>query len=376
MMNLKFFDTWLKNWGKTKIGDSGERFSVGIIRAAIAGLVLAAFLVPHSVYGRENNQQKLPGQVSLRNQTKYETKIRESLNLQKDFGNPTLAHQALDHLFGAIKKEIKPKSKYSKEEAVEALKAIGKVLKTEGNFEYCKNILLINGFKKQNDGKRFIDCDDYAFIYLAVGEHLGLSLEPVYVPKHVFLMCRLSEKTRFYWEPTLATEKDAGFYKGWMNLTEESGYPKILDEKEFEAVQFCNLGLAWYESGDYAKAIELYKRAIELNPVYAPAFNNLGVAYAKQGRFDQALRCYKKATEIDPDYATAFNNIGVAFFKLNDWQKATEYFEKAVDADPDYDRAYSYKAAALMRKGERNKALKVLNKIREKKIKALNPSLN
>jgi len=369
-MNLYFYN----NWKTAKILDAIVRAAVVITGAAIAEQALEAFLAPQVVYAEESHQQRLSRQVKLGHQPKFDLKIRASLDLQKDFGNPALAHQTLDHLFSKIKNMIKPRSRYNKEEAIEVLKAMGRVLKKEGNFEYRKNNLLIEGLKKQNNGKRFIDCDDYSFIYLAAGEYLGLSLEPVYVPKHVFLRCRLNDSTRFYWEPTIAAEKDIGFYRDWLNIPEESDYPKILNEKEFEAVQFCNLGVAWYEKGDYEKAIEYSKRAIRLNPNYAAAFNNLGVAYAKQGKFDLALGCYNKATNIDPNYATAFNNLGVAFYRLGSLQKAVEYFEKAIEADPKYDRACSYKVVVLMKKGERNKAFEFLNKRHELKSKTLSPS--
>ena len=350
------------------------RASFMIAVAFIAEQALEVFLAPQVVYAKESGQQILQKQVKIGHQYKYDIKIRESLDLQKDFGNPASSFQTLDNLLGKIEKKIKPRSQYNKEEAIEALKVMGGVLKEEGNFEYRENKLLIEGLRKQKNGKRFIDCDDYSFIYLVAGERLGLPLEPVYAPKHVFLMCRLNDSTRFYWEPTIAAEKDVGFYRNWLNLPEDSSYPKILTEKEFEAIQFCNLGVAWYEKGDYEKAIKYYENAVRLNPDYAAAFNNLGVAYAKQGKFNLAMEYYRKATNINHNYAVAFNNIGVTFYKLSYLQKAVEYFEKAIEADAKYDRAYDYKVVTLMRKGERSKAFEFVNKIRGLKQKTLSHS--
>ena len=243
------------------------------------------------------------------------------------------------------------------------MKVIDGVLKEEGKFEYKINNLLIEGLKMHEDGKRFIDCDDYSSIYLFAGERLGLSLEPVYIPKHVFLKCILDDYTSFYWEPTIASEKDAGFYRDLLKITDENSYPKILNEKEFEAIHFCNLGVAWYEKGDYTKVIEYSERAIRLDPKYAVAFNNLGAAYAKQGNLDVAMECYKKAASINPNYAAAFSNIGVAFYRLGSLQKAVEYFEKAIELDPQFDQAYDNKVIVLMENGERNRALSFVNKI-------------
>jgi len=340
-----------------------------VIGVVIAELAIAVFLSPQPVRSEEIHPQKLVKQLRAGRQNRYGVKIRESLESQKEFGNPASALQTLDHLSGKIEMKVRPRAKYNKEEAIEALKVIDGVLKEEGKFEYRKNKLLIEGLKKQEDGKRFIDCDDYSSIYLFAGERLGLSLEPVYIPKHVFLRCVLDDYTSFYWEPTIASEKDAGFYRDWLNIPDENSHPEVLNEKEFEAIHFCNLGIAWYEKGDYAKVIEYSERAIRLNPKYAVAFNNLGAAHAKQGNLDVAMECYKKATSINPNYAAAFSNIGVTFYRLGFIEKAVECFEKAIELDPNFDRAYNNKVIALMENGERNRALSFVNEIHEIKLR-------
>ncbi|HDZ26121.1 MAG TPA: hypothetical protein ENH65_06365, partial [Candidatus Aminicenantes bacterium] len=173
-----------------KILDAVIRAFVVITGVAIAGNTLGIFLRPQVAYAEENHPQKLVKQLKAGHQQKYDLKVREFLESQKEFGNPASAYQTLDHLFDKIKIKIRPRTKYNKEEAIKALKAIDGVLKKEGKFEYRKNKLLIEGLKKQKDGKRFIDCDDFSSIYLFAGERLGLFLEPVYAPRHVFLRCR------------------------------------------------------------------------------------------------------------------------------------------------------------------------------------------
>ena len=368
MRNLSFYNN--RKIKKTAgILHALVKATAAVIGVVIAELAVAGFLLSQPVHAEESYLQKPENQLKARHQNRYDLKVRESLESQKEFGNPASALQTLDHLFGKIEMKVRPRANYNKEEAIEALKVIDGVLKEEGKFEYRKNKLLIEGLKKQEDGKRFIDCDDYSSIYLFAGERLGLSLEPVYVPKHVFLRCILDDYTSFYWEPTIASEKDAGFYKDWLNIPDESSYPKILNEKEFEAIHLSNLGAAWYEKGDYAKVIEYSERAIRLNPKYAEAFNNLGAAYAKQGNLDVAMECYKKATTINPNYAAVFSNIGVAFYRLGYFEKALEYFEKAIELDPQFDQAYDNKVIILMEKGERNRALSFANKIHDLKLR-------
>ncbi len=368
MTNLRFNNS-RKRKKTARILHAAVIASALVFGVVIAGLVIAAFLSSQPAHAEESHQQKLVKQLKPGAQNRYNLTVRESLHSQKEFGNPASALQTLDHLYGKIEMKIRPKTKYNKEEAIEALRAIDGVLKEEGKFEYRKNNILIEGLKKQKNGKRFIDCDDYSSIYIFAGERLGLSLEPVYVPKHVFLRCIIDDYTSFYWEPTIAAEKDAGFYKDWLNMPDESIYPKILNEKEFEAIHFCNLGTAWYEKGDYAKVIEYSEIAIKLDPHYAAAFNNLGAAHAKQGNLDVAIECYKKAISINPNYAAAFSNIGVAFYKRGYLNEAVEYFEKAIEVDPEYDKAYSNKVVVLKVKGEHRRALSFVNKIHDLKQK-------
>ncbi len=366
MTNLSFYNN--RKIRKTAgILHSIVKATAVVIGVAIAGLAIAVFLSPQPVHAEESNKLELAKQLKAGHQNRYELKVCESLEVQKEFGNPASALQTLNHLFGKIEMKVRPRANYNKEEAIEALKVIDGVLKEEGNFEYRKNKLLIEGLKKQEDGKRFIDCDDYSSIYLFAGERLGLFLEPVYVPNHVFLRCMVDDYTSFYWEPTIAAEKDFDFYKDWLNIQDESSYPKILSEKEFEAIHLSNLGAAWYEKGDYAKVIEYSERAIRLDPKYAVAFNNLGAANAKKGNLDVAMECYKKATSINPKYAVAFSNMGIAFYKLGDFEKAVDYFEKAIELDPHFDRAYDNKVFVLMEKRERNRALGFANKIHDLK---------
>ncbi|NIM91555.1 MAG: tetratricopeptide repeat protein [Candidatus Aminicenantes bacterium] len=350
-----------------KILYSMVRVMVVFFGVTMTGQALDVIFQAKVVYAEENTRHVLSKRGMLKFRNSYDLKIRESLKLQKDFGNPVSALQTLDSLFEAIKKKITPRPQYNKEEAIRALKTIGDVLKEEGKFEYGRNNLLIEGLEKQKNGKRFIDCDDYSSIYLFAGERLGLSIVPVYAPKHVFLRCRSNDSRGFYWEPTLASEKDFYFYKAWLNITEDSGYPKILNEKEFEAIQLSNLGVAWYEKGDYEKAIKYYMKAVELNPDFFEAYNNLGVSYAKQGNYSQAIKCYKKATKKELNYATPFSNLGVAFYRLGYLDRAIKYFEKAIEVDPNYKRAYHYKVVVLLKKGDRKKALKFLRKIRKLK---------
>src|SRR5208283_4679285 len=73
-----------------------------------------------------------------------------------------------------------------------------------------------------------------------------------------------------------------------------------------------SMGVAYKNMGDIDRAIEEYKRAVEIDETYYKAYNNLGVAFYKKSFFDEAQKYFKKALEINPNYAVAKKNLEAA----------------------------------------------------------------
>jgi len=101
MMSLNFYN----NWKLAKTLDAIIRASLVITGAVVTVQALEVFLAPQVVYAEESPQQRLPKQVKADPQHKYDIKIRESLDLQKDFGNPASALQTLNNLGVAYAKQ-------------------------------------------------------------------------------------------------------------------------------------------------------------------------------------------------------------------------------------------------------------------------------
>jgi tetratricopeptide (TPR) repeat protein len=294
----------------------------------------------------------------------YDTNIRRSLERQKDFGDPEKANRYLDRLFDRFKTEIKSSFEYTKEEALEALRIIGRILHDEENFEYSKNKLLIEELNKDRQSKKYLDCDDSSSIYLAAAEHIGLPLKPVYFPDHVFLKCELENDSSFFWEPTMAVESHTAFYSQWTGVSFEGGFPIILDQTQLEAIQLSDLGVAWFYREDYQKASEFFQKSVEANSEFGTAYNNLGASLAKQGKLGDALDCYQTAIDKNPLNATAFLNTGVAFYRLGDFQKSVKFFDKTLKINPGSGKANLYKYRVLVADGKPRKAVRFLNQLR------------
>ncbi len=294
----------------------------------------------------------------------YSSNIRLALEHQKDFGNLRKANRNLDRLLKKVQKEVVPKNRFDKLEALEALGTIGGILEDE-NFAYSKNRLLIVELNKDRKSRKWLDCDDFSSIYLAAAELLGLPLKPVYFPDHVFLRCELENGPPLYWESTMAFECSIEEYRQWTGVSFDDSYPIILKNNQLEAIQLSDLGVAWFYRKNFEKATEFFQRSLDTDAGLGTAYNNLGASLARQGKLQEALDLYQTAIDINPNNSTAFLNSGVAFYKMGDMNKSIEFFEEALKISPGYNSAGLYKYRILLAKGEPTKAVEFLKELRE-----------
>src|SRR6202008_4456577 len=104
----------------------------------------------------------------------------------------------------------------------------------------------------------------------------------------------------------------------------------LLSKPLMRAITETNLGAALHEDGRTADAIAHYRRAIEIQPDYAPAFNNLGVALRASGSVDAAIDAYQRALSIAGDYPDAHYNLANALLERRRPTEAAAHFDIAL----------------------------------------------
>jgi tetratricopeptide (TPR) repeat protein len=109
----------------------------------------------------------------------------------------------------------------------------------------------------------------------------------------------------------------------------------ILSKSLMIAITETNLAVELQEEGRPADAVAHYRRAIAIQPDYAPAYNNLGVAERASGDVDSAITAYQRALAMRPEYPDAHYNLANALLAKNKPQEAEEHFRIALQTIPD-----------------------------------------
>ena len=103
--------------------------------------------------------------------------------------------------------------------------------------------------------------------------------------------------------------------------------------------KYSQIGLNYYNKGEYDKAIESFQKALHSEGESASVHYNLGLAYQAKGILDEAAREYKKSLELNPLDAEAHNNLGIIYHTLGKNDKAIMEFREAVRINPDFELA-------------------------------------
>jgi arylsulfatase A-like enzyme/Flp pilus assembly protein TadD len=104
-----------------------------------------------------------------------------------------------------------------------------------------------------------------------------------------------------------------------------------------------NLGLAYWNSGDVAKAEAAYRQALQQDNQFALAHANLGLLYLI------ALRDYPRAREslltavaLDPKLAAAHDALGAYYTKTGEFDQASRHWLRCLEIEPtNYDACFN-----------------------------------
>lgn len=97
-----------------------------------------------------------------------------------------------------------------------------------------------------------------------------------------------------------------------------------------DRIYYDELGSLYFRTARFDKAIDLFRRSVEIAPDSFYGYRNLGAAYHARGDFASAAAQFQKALQIQPD-ASLYSNLGTLYFSNGFYQESIEAFERALD---------------------------------------------
>ncbi len=94
-----------------------------------------------------------------------------------------------------------------------------------------------------------------------------------------------------------------------------------------------------YVKRNFSDAMQLYQRALEMNPNNSTIYFDMGYAYTTQGRHVEAIQAYQKAISLKPDFLAAYFNMGLAMKELHDYRNAIAAFQHTLKIQPHHSEA-------------------------------------
>jgi tetratricopeptide (TPR) repeat protein len=136
---------------------------------------------------------------------------------------------------------------------------------------------------------------------------------------------------------------------------------RTADKLSKEALYYQG-NFALYALGESDQAIELYQRALKIDPNFVLARYDLAVTYRGLGEVDKAIEEYEKVLKINPKFPEALSNLGGQYFRKGDVKQAVAHFRRAIEVYPNFIQALSNLGAALNKLGQSKEALPHLKK--------------
>jgi tetratricopeptide (TPR) repeat protein len=116
----------------------------------------------------------------------------------------------------------------------------------------------------------------------------------------------------------------------------EETYQRALELNPNDAKAYEGYGyLLLQVLGRPEEALIMHRKAVELDPLSAPAINGVGQVLERLGRFDEGLSWYERSFQVDPGYSLNLWSIGVHHWLVSgEYSEAVRWLTEAKSSDP------------------------------------------
>ncbi len=118
------------------------------------------------------------------------------------------------------------------------------------------------------------------------------------------------------------------------------------DEQDIRSLLM--LGNGYYLRGKISSAIEVFEKAIIVNPELPYAYYYLGVSHYRQLKLWDAKNALKKVIELAPEMLMAYYWLGMTYWHLGKYHKARKAFETLLEKKADSPMAHYHAALSCI----------------------------
>ncbi|MCA1640372.1 MAG: tetratricopeptide repeat protein, partial [Acidobacteria bacterium] len=134
-----------------------------------------------------------------------------------------------------------------------------------------------------------------------------------------------------------------------------------LDSQSFEAHVSLGAVKSLYD-WEWQEAEREFKRAVQLNPNYAPMYRWYGMFLTSQRRFDEAFAVFERALELDPLSLPLNAYFGLACLCAGEPDRAIEQCHKTLELDARFLPALGFLGMSYLEKGDFARAVATFEK--------------
>ncbi len=118
-----------------------------------------------------------------------------------------------------------------------------------------------------------------------------------------------------------------------------------------------------FHQWDWAAAVEITKKGLELSPNYSSLYHALSTLYYIKGDQTAKIETHKKGLELDPLSIEMIFFMGVGYIWTLEFEKALPYFNKVLDMVPNHRTAWEYKGWIAAIREEYEEAIPIFEKL-------------
>ncbi|MBN2233378.1 MAG: tetratricopeptide repeat protein, partial [Deltaproteobacteria bacterium] len=128
------------------------------------------------------------------------------------------------------------------------------------------------------------------------------------------------------------------------------------------------IGRVHLDRQEYPAARDAFSRAIELNPLFAPAHSNLGVTVYFMGDAAGAVAHLRQALEIFPGYDEAYYGLSLCYEELGQHDRAIGELQRGLEINPENRHIAGRLGRLLVRRGRCREALDLVARMEAKQF--------